>query len=83
MALLAAASQALAGNTAQAGAWAADVHERGPLITSVDFFRGYPVNAEPLRTKIATAPQELGFQVVFLLISSTLGRALSANTGGH
>ena len=61
MALLAAASQALAGNTAQAVAWAADVHERGPLLTSVDFFRGYPVTAEPMRTKIATALQELGF----------------------
>jgi hypothetical protein len=83
MALLAAASQALAGNTAQAATWAADVHERGPLLTSVDFFRGYPVTAEPMRTKIATALQELGFQVLLLFVSSTPGRALSAKTGEH
>lgn len=61
MALLAAAAQALAGNAAQATAWAADVRERGPLLSSVDFFRGYPVKAEPMRTKIANALQGLGF----------------------
>jgi TolB-like protein/Tfp pilus assembly protein PilF len=61
MALLAAAAQALAGNTARAAAWAAKVRERGPLLDSADFFRGYPVKAEPMRTKIADALQELGF----------------------
>jgi hypothetical protein len=61
MALLAAVAQALAGNTAQAKAWAADVRERGPLLSGVDFFRGYPVRAEPMRTKIADALQGLGF----------------------
>ena len=40
-ALLAAAAQALAGNTAQATARAAHVRGRGPLLSSVDFFRGY------------------------------------------
>ena len=61
MALLAGVTQALAGNTAQAAAWAKDVRERGPLISSVDFFRGYPVQAEPMRTRIADALQGLGF----------------------
>ena len=61
MALLAAATQALAGNTAQAEAWAADVRKRGPLICSADFFRGYPVRAEPMRSRIARALQDLGF----------------------
>ena len=61
MALLAAAAQALAGNTTQAEAWAAQVRERGPLLRSADFFRGYPVRAEPMRTKIADALQGLGF----------------------
>jgi hypothetical protein len=61
MALLAAAAQALAGDTARAVAWAADVRERGPLLSSVDFFRGLPVKAEPMRTRIADALQGLGF----------------------
>jgi TolB-like protein/Tfp pilus assembly protein PilF len=61
MAVLAAAAQSLAGNKTKAAAWAADVRERGPYISSADFFRGYPVRAEPMRTRIADALQELGF----------------------
>jgi TolB-like protein len=61
MALLAAAAQALAGNQSHAKAWAADVRARGPLIRSGDFFRGYPVKAEPMRSRIAAALQGLGF----------------------
>jgi TolB-like protein/Tfp pilus assembly protein PilF len=61
MALLAAATQALAGNTAEAEAWAADVRKRGPNLGSADFFRGYPVRAEPMRTRIADALRGLGF----------------------
>jgi TolB-like protein len=61
MALLAAAAQVLAGNKARALEWAADVRERGPLLNSTDFFRGYPVTAEPMRSRIAAALQGLGF----------------------
>jgi TolB-like protein/Flp pilus assembly protein TadD len=61
MALLAAVSQALAGNTARAMTLASEVRERRPLLNSVDFFRGYPVTAEPMRSKIAQALQWLGF----------------------
>jgi TolB-like protein/Tfp pilus assembly protein PilF len=61
MALLAAVTQALAGNRDQAAAWARDVRDRGPLISSADFFRGYPVQAEPMRTRIADALRVLGF----------------------
>jgi TolB-like protein/Tfp pilus assembly protein PilF len=61
MALLAAASQVLAGNAAQAAAWATEVRGRRPALNSADFFRGYPVTAEPMRTKIAKALQGLGF----------------------
>jgi TolB-like protein/Tfp pilus assembly protein PilF len=61
MALLAAVAQALAGDTIRATAWAADVRERGPLLSGVDFFRGYPVKAEPMRTRIADALEGLGF----------------------
>ena len=61
MALLAAVTQALAGNRDQATAWAGDVRKRGPLISSADFFRGYPVQAEPMRTRIADALWGPGF----------------------
>jgi len=61
MALLAAVTQALAGNPDRAAAWAKDVRERGPSVSGADFFRGYPVQAEPMRTRIADALQRLGF----------------------
>ncbi|MBT8066893.1 MAG: winged helix-turn-helix domain-containing protein [Gammaproteobacteria bacterium] len=61
MAVLAAAAQALAGDTTRAASWATDVRERMPHVSSADFFRGYPVTAEPMRTRIAAALQELGF----------------------
>lgn len=61
MALLAAVTHALAGDRTRAKAWAADVRERGPQLSSIDFFRGYPVRAEPMRTKISDVLQSLGF----------------------
>lgn len=61
MAVLAAATQSLAGNQAKALEWAADVRERGPFIRRSDFFRGYPVRAEPMRSRIDSALQQLGF----------------------
>lgn len=61
MALLAAASQALAGNAPEAATWARGVHERDPTLTRADFFRGYPVTAEPMRTKIDAVLRGLGF----------------------
>lgn len=62
MALLAAATQALAGDTARARAWAADVRRRGPLLNSADFFRGYPIRTEPMRSRVAAALASLGFE---------------------
>ena len=61
MAVLAAAAQGLAGNMLRAREWAADVRARRPILSSADFFRGYPVQAEPMRTRMATTLQELGF----------------------
>lgn len=61
MAVLAAATQSLAGNQVKALEWAADVRERGPFIRRADFFRGYPVRAEPMRSRIDSALRELGF----------------------
>ncbi|MCR9260116.1 MAG: winged helix-turn-helix domain-containing protein [Pseudomonadaceae bacterium] len=61
MALLAAAAQQLAGNPLRAQAWAAEVRERGPQIRSNDFFRNYPITAEPMRARVAAALRQLGF----------------------
>lgn len=61
MAVLAAAAQGLAGNMSRAREWAADVRARRPILSSADFFRGYPVQAEPMRTRMATTLRELGF----------------------
>ncbi len=61
IAMIAAAAQALAGDTARAEAWAANVRERSPLLRSVDFFRAFPMRSEPMRTRVATALQQLGF----------------------
>ena len=62
MALLAAAAQVLAGDAARAEAWAADVRRRGPRLNSADFFRGYPIRTEPMRSRVAAALDSLGFQ---------------------
>ena len=61
MAVLAAVAQSLAGDSARAEALAADVRSRGPDISRADFFRGYPVQAEPMRSHIEDALQRLGF----------------------
>lgn len=61
IAMIAASAQALAGNATQAEAWAANVRERSPILSSTDFFRAFPMRSEPMRTRVATALQKLGF----------------------
>lgn len=61
MALLAAAAQGLAGDSARARAWAEEVRNRDPQIRGDDFFRCYPVTAEPMRSKVAAVLRQLGF----------------------
>jgi TolB-like protein/Tfp pilus assembly protein PilF len=61
IAMIAAATQELAGNKAAAATWAANVRERSPQLTGADFFRAFPMRTEPLRTQFATALQKLGF----------------------
>jgi len=61
MAVLAAAAQGLAGNMIRAREWAADVRARRPVLSQEDFFRGFPIQAEPMRSRFATTLQELGF----------------------
>ncbi len=61
IAMIAAAAQALSGDKARADTWAARVRARDPLLTSADFFRSFPLQAEPMRSRIATALGKLGF----------------------
>jgi len=61
IAMIAATAQELAGNTTQAKAWAANVRERSPLLSSADFFRAFPMRSEPMRTRVAAALKKLGF----------------------
>ncbi len=61
IAMIAAAAQSLAGDKSRAETWAARVRERDPLLTSEDFFRSFPLQAEPMRLRVATALAELGF----------------------
>lgn len=61
IAMIAASAQMLVGNTARAEAWAADVRERSPLLRSADFFRAFPIRSEPMRSRVATALQQLDF----------------------
>ncbi|MFK8053851.1 MAG: winged helix-turn-helix domain-containing tetratricopeptide repeat protein [Woeseiaceae bacterium] len=61
MALLAAVTFALAANDAKATVWAKQVKKRGPLINKADFFRGYPIQAEPMRSNVDRALVRLGF----------------------
>lgn len=61
IAMIAAASQSLAGNESLARAWADNVRERSPLLTHEDFFRAFPVQSETLRSRASAALQKLGF----------------------
>jgi len=61
IAMIAAAAQKLAGNDSSAGAWAADVRKRNPLLTSDHFFRAFPMQSEPMRSRVAAALRQLGF----------------------
>ena len=61
IAMIAAAVQLLAGNEPRARSWAANVRERNPLLTHVDFFRAFPMQSESMRTRLLLALQKLGF----------------------
>ncbi|MBI5069468.1 MAG: winged helix-turn-helix domain-containing protein [Deltaproteobacteria bacterium] len=55
IAMIATAANELAGDQARAAAWAADVRERGPELTSADFFRSLPMKPEAARARITAA----------------------------
>ncbi len=61
IAMIAAVAQALAGDQERAAVWATNVRERNPLLTSQDFFRSFPLQAEAMRSRVADALGHLGF----------------------
>jgi tetratricopeptide (TPR) repeat protein len=61
IAMIAAAVQLLAGDEGRARAWADDVRERDPLLTSKDFFRSFPLQPAAMRSKLSAALRRLGF----------------------
>ncbi len=61
IAMIAATAQLMAGNTKRADMWAGDVRKRSPHLNSEDFFRAFPMKSEPMRSRVATALQALGF----------------------
>lgn len=61
IAMIAAATHALAGDPQRAAAWAANVRERDGALRREDFFRSFPMQSPTLRTRVAAALQRLGF----------------------
>ncbi|MCJ7453564.1 MAG: winged helix-turn-helix domain-containing protein [Steroidobacteraceae bacterium] len=61
IAMIATASHALAGDMARAASWAANVRERNPSLTRDDFFRAFPMKAEPVRRRVSDALGIYGF----------------------
>ena len=61
IAMIAAAAQSLAGHPARAEWWAANVRERNPALSRNDFFRAFPMQSEPARTRVLNALVQLGF----------------------
>ena len=62
IAMIAAAAHALAGNTALAEAWAADVRTRNATLSREDFFRSFPMKTEAMRARVAAALRHCGFR---------------------
>ena len=61
IAMIAAAAHALAGDDERAAFWAANVHERNAALTRDDFFRAFPMQSEPVRTRLLEALTRIGF----------------------
>jgi TolB-like protein/Flp pilus assembly protein TadD len=61
IAMIAAAAQWLAGNEGLARSWADNVRERNPILTRKDFFRAFPMQCEPLHSRVSEALGKLRF----------------------
>jgi TolB-like protein len=60
IAMIAAAAQGLNGNRERAAAWAANVRERNPSLTRVDFARAFPMKQDAMRARVLGALAQLG-----------------------
>jgi TolB-like protein len=61
IAMIAAATQSLAGNAERAAVWAGNVRERNPHMTREDFFRAFPMQPAAMRGQTEAALTRLGF----------------------
>jgi hypothetical protein len=61
IAMIAGVAHSLAGDAARAETWAANVRTRNPALTSVDFFRSFPMKPDAMRTRVSGALVRLGF----------------------
>ena len=62
IAMIAAAAHTLAGDSARAAFWTANVHERSDALTRQDFFRAFPMKSEPMRARVDRALASVGFR---------------------
>lgn len=61
IAMIAVVAHALHGDDPRAGAWAAEVRRRSPLLRTADFFASFPFPDPAMRKRIATALATHGF----------------------
>jgi TolB-like protein len=61
IAMIAAASHALAGHANRAADWATNVRERSPQLTREDFFRAFPMRPAEPRMRVLQSLEQLGF----------------------
>jgi TolB-like protein len=61
IAMIAAATQSIAGNDDKAATWADDVRRRNPRLTRDDFFRSFPMQDTTMRARYSSALEALGF----------------------
>jgi TolB-like protein len=61
IAMIACASHSLVGDETRAADWAANVHERNPALSRVDFFRSFPMRPAEMRMRIDAALARHGF----------------------
>ncbi len=61
IAMIAAAAHALKGDGERAAFWATNVRARSPALTRDDFLLAFPMQSEPMRTRLLRALGQLGF----------------------
>ena len=61
IAMIATAAHALAGDSARAASWAANVRERHATLNRDDFFRAFPMKSETTKARVAAALARYGF----------------------